>query len=380
MDFELSEEMVLIQEMARDFAAKEIVPNAAEWDKNHVYPAETVKKAAELGFLGMMIPEKYGGTEMGSLALSIVIEQISQACASFGVILSVHNSLLGTAITKYGTDEQKSRYLPMLASGEALGAYALTEPGAGTDATNLKLLARKEGDRFILDGTKLFITNGAEAGLFVVFARTSSEEKKSHGISAFIVEPSFPGFSIGTHESKMGLRATSTVELIFEDCEVPATNLLGEEGKGIYIALDVLVSGRIGVASQSIGIAQACLDASIKYSQEREQFGRPIGDFQAVQWKIAEMATGIEASRLLVYKAACIRDAGRPCSRAASMAKLAASETSVWAANEAVQIHGGAGYTKEFPVERYFRDSRITKIYEGTSEAVKMVLARDLLE
>lgn len=380
MDFYLSEELLMIQETACDFAEKEIAPHAAEWDRNHEYPAEAMKKAAELGFLGMMIPEKYGGTEMGALALSIVVEEVSRACASFGVILSVHNSLLGTALTKYGNEEQKKKYLPLLASGEALGAYALTEPDAGTDAANLKLQARKEDDRYILNGSKLFITNGDEASVFVVFARTSAEDKKSHGISAFIVEPSFPGFSIGSHEDKMGLRATSTVELIFQDCEVPAENLLGDEGKGIYIALDVLVSGRIGVASQALGIGQACLDASIKYARERVQFGKAIGDFQAIQWKIAEMATGIEGARLLVHKAAMMRDADKPCVRAASMAKLAASETSVWAANETVQIHGGAGYTKEFPVERYFRDSRITKIYEGTSEAVKMVLARDLLQ
>ncbi len=379
MDSVLTEELAILKQTARDFAASEIEPHAAEFDRKGEFPTDTIRKAAELGFLGMLIPEKYGGVEMGNLALSILIEELSRACASIGVILSVHNSLLGNTISIHGKDEQKEKYLPKLASGETIGAYALTEAEAGTDAANLQCRAERKGDGYVLNGSKLFITNGLQAGLFIVFARTSKEEKKSRGISAFLVEPSFKGFSIGSEEDKLGIRATSTVELIFEDMEVPARNLLGEEGKGFGIAMGALDGGRIGVGSQALGIAQACLDASIKYSKERVQFNQPISNFQAIQWKLAQMATGIEGARLLVRKAAGLKDAGKPCTMEASMAKLCASEVCVEAANDAVQIHGGAGYTKEFPVERYFRDSRITKIYEGTSEAVMMVVARHLL-
>lgn len=379
MQFELSEELLLLQETVKSFTAAEVAPKAAERDRKGQFPHDILKAASELGFLGMTIPEKYGGVEMGNLALSLLIEEISRADASLGVTLSVHNSLVGSTITHHGTDAQKEKYLPRVASGELLGAYALTESNAGTDAANLGLKAEKKGDHYVLNGSKLFITNGLEAGLFIVFARTSREDKKSRGVTCFLVEPSYPGFSIGTEEEKMGIRATSTVELLFEDCPVPAENVLGEVGKGFRIAMWALDGGRIGVGSQALGIAQACLDASLKYSKERQQFGRPIASFQAIQWKVAEMATEIEAARLLIRKAAWLRDKGLDCTSFACMAKMKASEVCVNAAGEAVQIHGGAGYTKEFPVERYFRDSRITKIYEGTSEAVRMVLARRLL-
>ncbi len=379
MQFELSEELQLLQETVKSFAAAEVAPKAAERDKLGRFPFKTLAAAGELGFLGMTIPEKYGGVEMGNLALSLLIEEISRADASLGVTLSVHNSLIGSTLTHHGTEAQKEKYLPRVASGELLGAYALTESNAGTDAANLSLKAEKKGDHYVLNGAKLFITNGLEAGLFIVFARTSQEDKKSRGVTCFLVEPSCPGFSIGTEEEKMGIRATSTVELLFEDCVVPAENVLGEEGKGFRIAMWALDGGRIGVGSQALGIAQACLDASLKYAKEREQFNQPIAAFQAIQWKLAEMATEIEAARLLIRKAAWLRDQALDCTAVACMAKMKASEVCVNAADEAVQIHGGAGYTKEFPVERYFRDSRITKIYEGTSEAVRMVLARRLL-
>ena len=380
MDFELNEEHSILLQTVRDFVKAEVEPRAAQHDREGKFPTEVMKKVAELGFMGMTVPEEYGGVGMGNLALSILIEEVSRGDASIGVTLSVHNSLVGSAIAKHGTEEQKKKYLPRVASGELLGAYALTEPNAGTDAANLQLRAEKKGDHYVLNGTKLFITNGLEAGVLVVFARTSKEEKKSHGVTCFIVEPSFEGFSIGTEEEKMGIRATSTVELLFEDCKVPAENIMGEVGKGFRIAMWALDGGRIGVGSQALGIAQACLDASLKYAKERKQFERPIGDFQAIQWKLADMAMEIDASRLLIRRAAVLRDKGLPCSKEASMAKLKASGVCVHVAEEAVQIHGGAGYTKEFPVERHFRDSRITKIYEGTSEAVRMVLARHLLD
>jgi butyryl-CoA dehydrogenase len=380
MDFRLTEEISLLQQTVQDFVAGEVAPHAARYDREGKFPHETLKKGAELGFMGMMIPEEFGGVGMGNLALSVLVEEMSRGDASLGVTLSVHNSLVGATIAAHGNQEHKATYLPRLASGEILGAYALTEPNAGTDAANLQLRAEEKDGRYLLNGSKLFITNGLEAGLFVVFARTSVEDKKSRGVTAFLVEPSFKGFSIGTKEEKMGIRATSTVELIFQDCEVPVENMLGEKGKGFRIAMWALDGGRIGVGSQALGIAQACLDASLKYSKERVQFDRPIGEFQAIQWKLADMATEIEASRLLIRQAAWRRDQGLDCSKEASMAKLKASETCVRCAEEAVQIHGGAGYTKEFPVERHFRDSRITKIYEGTSEAVRMVLARRLME
>lgn len=380
MDFELTEELKLLVQTVRDFAAAELEPHAAQQDRDHAYPAEGMKKGAELGFMGMMIPEEFGGVDMGNLACSLMVEEISRASAAMGVTLSVHNSLVGAIIAKYGTPEQREAYLPKLASGEFLGAYSLSEPNAGTDAANLSCKAEKKGEHYILDGTKSFVTSGLQAGLFIIFTRTSREDKPSRGVTAFLVEPTFEGFAIGTKEEKMGIRASSTTEIVLTQCKVPAKNLLGEEGNGFHIAMDGLDGGRIGVGSQALGIGQACLDASIKYAKERVQFNRPIADFQAIQWKLAEMATQLDGARLLVRRAAAMRDKGLPCSKESSMGKLMASQACVMASNEAVQIHGGAGYTREFPVERYYRDARITEIYEGTTEAQKIVISSHLLE
>jgi alkylation response protein AidB-like acyl-CoA dehydrogenase len=380
MDFELSEEQQLLVQTVREFAQEELAPYVAEHDRDGIYPADAIKKAAELGFMGMMVPAEYGGVEMGNLSSSLLIEEISRVSAAVGVILSVHNSLICGVLAKYGTPEQKNKYLPKLASGEFLGAYSLSEADAGTHASNLKCKAEAKGDHYLLNGTKLWVTSGAQAGLFIIFTRTSWEDKESRGITAFLVEPTFEGFSVGTKEEKMGIRSSSTTELILENCKVPAGNLLGEKGKGFHIAMDGLDGGRIGVGSQALGIGQACLDASIKYAKERIQFDRPIAEFQAVQWKLAEMATQLEGARLLLRRAAVLRDRNLPCSKESSMGKLMASRACVMASNEAVQIHGGAGYTKEFPVERFYRDARITEIYEGTTEAQKIVISSHLLK
>ncbi len=381
MDFELNEDLKLLQATARRFAEDEVKPHAARLDLEHEFPKQIVKKAAELGFLGVAIPEPYGGSELGHLASSLLVEELSRACASTGVTVSVHVSLVATPICRFGSDAQKKKYLPKLANGEWLGAYALTEANAGSDAANQQAKAVRDGDTFVLNGTKLWITSGAYADLFIVFARTSLDDpKKRHrGITAFLVERTTPGIRPGKTEEKCGLRGSSTTELVLENCRVPAANVLGEVGSGFKIAMDTLDGGRIGIGSQAIGIAQACLDASLKYSRERQQFGRPIGDFQAIQWKLAEMATGIEAARLLVRKAAWLRDKGEPCSLQASMAKMYASTMANRAADEAVQVHGGAGYTTDFPVERYYRDARITEIYEGTTEIQHLVIAKHLM-
>ncbi len=381
MDFDLTEDLELLAQTTRSFAAERVAPHAEEWDREHRFPLDVVKEAGELGLLGALIPEEYGGSGLGNLAGSIITEELSRACASVGVTVSVHNSLVATPLRKFGTDAQKEKYLPRMATGEWLGAYALTEANAGSDAANQATKAVADGDHFVLNGTKLWITTGAYADLFIVFARTSLDDpkKKARGITAFLVEKSTPGLKVGKKEEKLGIRASSTTEIVLEDCRVPAANVLGEVGKGFRIAMDTLDGGRIGIGSQAVGIAQACLDSSLKYAQERQQFGRPIAAFQAIQWKLAEMATDIEAARLLVRKAAWLRDRGRPCSLAASMAKLSASTMANRAAEEAVQIHGGAGYTTDFPVERYMRDARITEIYEGTTEIQHLVIARQML-
>ncbi len=381
MDFNLPDEHQALQAAVRRFADEEIRPVADEHDRAGRFPLALVKKAGALGFLGVTLPKKYGGTDLGNLGGSIVTEEISRACASTGVTVSVHNSLVGTPIRKFGTPEQKRRYLPRLASGEWFGAYALTEANAGSDAANQSTRAEKRGDRYVLNGTKMWITTGAYADLFVVFARTSLEDpkKKARGVTAFLVEKTFPGIRPGKHEEKLGIRASSTTELVLEDCEVPEENVLGEVGRGFRIAMDTLDGGRIGIGSQALGIAEACLEASLSYAERREQFQRPIAAFQAIQWKLAEMATDIEAARLLVRRAAWLRDRGEPCSLAASMAKLHASVMANRAAEEAVQIHGGIGYTREYPVERFMRDARITEIYEGTTEIQHLVIARQLL-
>lgn len=375
--FELTEEERLIQQTARDFANDRIVPIAAENDRQGRFSKKVLKEMADLGFMSMLIPEEYGGVGLGNFSLALVLEEINRACASTGVTMSVHNSLASSPIIRYGSDETKKKFLPRMATGELLGAYALSEAGAGSDAASLQCRATKDGDYYVLNGTKSWVTTGAEAGIFVVMVRTNPGER-SKGISSFVVERNTPGFSIGKKENKLGLRASSTVQLVFEDARVPARQILGKEGEGFKIAMETLDGGRIGIAAQAVGIAKASLDASVAYANEREQFGKKIARFQAIQWKLADMATSIDAARLLMYRAARLRDAGEPHTQEAAMAKLFASEMSNRAAREAVQIHGGAGYLKDFPVERYYRDARITEIYEGTSEVHRIVISRNL--
>jgi alkylation response protein AidB-like acyl-CoA dehydrogenase len=376
--FELSDEERLIQQTARDFADTEIAPKAAEWDAKSRFPREAVDGLARLGFMGMLIPEEYGGTNLGNFSLVLALEEINRVCASTGVTMSVHNSLASSPIIRFGNEKTKRRYLPKMATGEWLGAYALSEAGSGSDAASLQARAVKDGNEYVLNGAKSWITTGAEADLFVVMVRTDPQER-TRGISTFVLDRGMKGLSIGKKEDKLGLRASSTVQLIFEDLRVPAENRLGKEGEGFTIALETLDGGRIGIATQAVGIAQACLDASVRYAKDREQFGKKIGEFQAIQWKIADMATSIEAARLMVYRAARLRDGLGQHTKEAAMAKLFASETANRVARDAVQIHGGAGYLKDFPVERFFRDARITEIYEGTSEVQRIVIARSFL-
>ena len=379
MKLELNDQQKMIQKMVREFAEKEVAPIAAELDEKGEYPTKTLEKMAKLGLLGIIVPKEYGGAGLDTISYSIIIEEISRKCASTGVITSVHNSLVAWPIKKYGTEEQKKKYLPMMAKGETIGAFGGTEPNAGTDLGAMQTTAELKEDKYIINGNKTFITSGPKAGIIIVFAVTD-KEKGSKGISAFIVENTMKGFKVGSIFDKMGINANLVSELVFEDMEVPKENLLGKEGEGFKLALSALDSGRIGIAAQAVGIAQAALDESIEYSKQRQQFGRPIAKFQAIQWMIADMATRIEAARYLVRNAAYAKDnkKGR-FSKEAAMAKLFASETAMEAAMKAVQIHGGYGYTKEYTVERLFRDAKITEIYEGTSEVQKMVIAGSLL-
>jgi butyryl-CoA dehydrogenase len=379
MDFELTEDLRLLQRTARDFADAVLKPAAARLDREEKFPLEHWKAVAEMGFLGMLIPEEYGGSGLGNLALAIMLEELNRGCPSTGVTVSVQNSLLGAPILKHGTEEQKRKYLPRLATGEVIGAYAITEPGHGSDAGAIETVAERKGDRFILTGTKAWITSGASAGLIVVFA-TTDRVAGSRGITAFLVEAGTPGLSVGKHEKKLGIRGSETVELILDGVEVPAANVLGEEGKGFRLALDTLDGGRIGISAQATGIIAACLEDSVKYARERKQFGKPIAEFQPIQWKLSSMALDLDAARLLTWRAAWLKDAGLPHTKEASMAKLFASEAANRAATDAVQIHGGAGYCKDFAVERYYRDAKITEIYEGTSEIQRLVIARRVLD
>jgi butyryl-CoA dehydrogenase len=379
MDFELSEDLLLIQESAKQFADEVLVPGAQGIDRAEEFPWSTYwPKLAELGFLGLLIPEEHGGSGLGNLALSVVLEELNRACASTGVTVSVHNSLVSAPVVKFANQEQKARYLPRLAAGELVGAFAMSEPNYGTDAASMETTAVLRGDRYILNGRKAWITNGGSAGVVLVFA-SLDRKKGPKGISAFLVEPTFKGFSVGKKEKKMGIRGSETVQLVFDDLEVPAENRLGPEGDGFKVAMDALDGGRVGIASQAIGIARACLEASVRYANEREQFGKTIGQFQPTQWKLADMAMEIDAARLLTRRAAWLRDQGKPHIPEASMAKLFASEAANRAAARAVQIHGGAGYCAEYPVERYFRDAKVTEIYEGTSEVHRILIARSLL-
>jgi alkylation response protein AidB-like acyl-CoA dehydrogenase len=332
----------------------------------------------ELGLWGLTIPEEFGGAGLDNRALTAVLIEINRACAATGVTLSVHNSLLGAPITRHGTPEQKKTWLPKLATGEVLGSYCLTEANAGSDAAAVQTVAVKQGDGWVLNGTKLWVTNGAWAGLYIVYARTDPSAPKAKGITAFLVPRDTPGLSVGKHEKKTGIRGSCSVEIVLKDVKVPASAMLGALNRGFPLALETLDGGRIGIAAQAIGIGRACLEAAVKYAGEREQFGQAIGEFQAVQWKLADMSCRIDAAELLTYKAAWLRDRGLPCTREAASAKLMASTAANFAADECLQIHGGAGYTDHFHVERLFRDARITEIYEGASDIQRLVIARSL--
>jgi len=379
MTFEFSETQLMIREMAKKFAEEELAPSAAERDEKEEFPAAAVEKLGELGFMGMMVPEAFGGAGLDTVNYVIAVEEISKIDASCGVIMSVNNSLVCYGLLEWGTDEQKQKYLLPLASGKKLGAFALSEPEAGSDATNQHTTAVRDGDFFVLNGAKNFITNGAHADVILVMA-TTDRTQGSRGISTFIVEKSTPGFSVAKKERKLGIRSSDTVSLAFQDCRVPAKNIVGGEGFGFKFAMKTLDGGRIGIAAQALGIAQASLEASLRYAKQRKAFGKHLADFQAIQFKIADMATRTDAARMLVLKAAALKDAGKPFSQEAAMAKLFASKVAVDAALEAIQIHGGYGYIKEYPVERYLRDAKITEIYEGTSEVQRIVISRNLLK
>ena len=378
MSFQLTAEQKMVRLMAKDFARKELEPAAAKRDKEEIFPMDVVKKMGELGLLGMMVPVEYGGVGAGAVSYCLALQEIAYSCASTAVTMSVAN-LSTEPLLKFGDENQKTKYLFKLAQGELLGCFALTEPGAGSDPGSLSIKAEDKGDYYLINGTKTFITHGQYADVVNLITRTGPE-KGSKGLSAFIVEKGTPGFSIGTREDKMGLRASNTVELLFEDCKVPKENLLGKEGIGFKIAMTALDSGRIGIASQALGITRACLDESIRYAKERKQFGKTISSFEAIQWMIADMGTGIEAASLLTLSAAWRKDQGMPFTKEASMAKLFASELANKSAYLALQIHGGYGYLKDFKVERLYRDARATSIYEGTSEIQRLVIARELLK
>ncbi|CUO34514.1 MULTISPECIES: acyl-CoA dehydrogenase [Clostridium] len=374
MNFGLTREQELVRQMVREFAVNEVKPIAAEIDETERFPMENVKKMAELGMMGIPFPKELGGAGGDVLSYIITVEELSKVCGTTGVIVSAHTSLCASLLYENGTPSQKEKYLIPLAKGEKIGAFGLTEPGAGTDAAGQQTTAVLDGDNYILNGSKIFITNGGVADTFIVFAMTDKSQG-TRGISAFIVEKDFPGFSIGKKEDKLGIRASSTTELIFENCVVPKENLIGKEGKGFGIAMKTLDGGRIGIAAQALGIAEGAYEEAVKYMKERKQFGRPLSAFQGLQWMIAEMETKIEAAKLLVYKAAWLKQNKLPYSVDAAKAKLFAAEVAMDVTTKAVQIHGGYGYTKEYPVERMMRDAKITEIYEGTSEVQKMVIA-----
>jgi alkylation response protein AidB-like acyl-CoA dehydrogenase len=377
--FPLSSEHKMIRDTARDFAQNEIAPIAAEFDENGEFPYATIKKMGALGFMGIEVPEQYGGAGMDTLSYVLALEEICKVDAAHGVVMSVNNSLYCHGILKFGTDEQKQKFLTPVASGKSIGAYSLTEPMSGSDASTMRSLAVRDGDFYVLNGRKSWVTSGPVADYMVVFMMTNPE-KKAKGITAFLVEAKTPGFIRAKKETKLGIRASATSEIIFEDCKIPIANRLGNEGEGFKIAMTVLDVGRIGIGAQALGIAEAAYEASISYAREREAFGQKIGEFQGTGFKIADMKTRIEASRLMVYNAAMAKErsktTGERFTLQASTAKLFASETAMFCAHAAVQIHGGMGYSKELPVERYFRDAKITEIYEGTSEIQRIVISR----
>ncbi|WP_061310780.1 acyl-CoA dehydrogenase [Clostridium botulinum] len=378
MEFGLSQEQKLVKQMLMEFVENEVEPIAADIDKTERYPIETVEKMSKYGIMGMPFPKEYGGAGTDYLSYVIAVEELAKECATTSVILSAHTSLCCAPIFEFGTEEQKKKYLPDLLSGKKIGAFGLTEPNAGTDASAQQSIAVLEGDHYILNGSKIFITNGGAADTFVIFAMTD-RSKGVKGISAFILEKGMPGFSIGKTEDKMGIRASSTTELIFEDVKVPKENLLGKEGKGFGIAMKTLDGGRIGIAAQALGIAEGALDHAIAYMKERKQFGKNLTKFQGLQWYIADMKVRVDAAKCLVYKSAWKKSAGENYTVDAAEAKLYAAETAMYVTNKSLQVLGGYGYTKDYPLERMLRDARITEIYEGTSEVQKMVIANNLL-
>ncbi|MEI2329038.1 acyl-CoA dehydrogenase [Priestia megaterium] len=375
MFFKLSEEHEMIRKMVRDFAKNEVAPTAAQRDEEERFDRGIFTQMADLGLTGIPWPEQYGGISSDYLAYCIAVEELSRVCASTGVTLSAHTSLAGWPIYTFGTEEQKQKYLKPMATGEKIGAYGLTEPSAGSDAGGMRTHAVKDGENYILNGSKIFITNGGEADIYVVFARIDPNEKRT---SAFIIEKDMPGFSVGKKEKKLGIRSSPTTEIIFEDCRVPKENLLGNEGEGFKVAMMTLDGGRNGIAAQAVGIAQGALDAAVAYAKERQQFGKPIISQQGIAFKLADMATSIEAARLLTYQAAWLESQGLPYGKESAMSKLYAGDTAMKVTTEAVQVFGGYGYTKDYPVERFMRDAKITQIYEGTQEIQRLVISRYL--
>ena len=379
MQFELTDEQKMIQETARDFANGVVKPGAKEIDRSGEFPSDTVKRLAELGFMGMTVSPDYGGSGLDTISYALAIEEIASACASTAVIMSVNNSLVCDPLMKYCTEEQKNEYLKPLAKGEKLGCFGLSEPNAGSDAARQQTTAIEDGNYFILNGTKNFITNGKEADIAIIFAMT--DKAKAHkGISAFIVPKGVPGFSVGKLEHKLGIRASSTTQLVLEDVKLPKKNLIGNIGDGFKIAMSTLDGGRIGIASQAIGIARAAYDEAVEFAKQREAFGQLIYNFQAIQWMIADMATRIDAARLLTLRTAYLKDKKARFTKEAAMAKVFASETAMWVTTKAIQVHGGYGYTNDYAVERHFRDAKITEIYEGTSEIQRLVIANNVFK
>lgn len=379
MDFQLSDEQQQLKKTVREFAEREIAPNVMKWDEASEFPLATIKELGKLGIMGTIFPAELGGAGMGYIEYATAIEELSRVDGSIGIIVAAHTSLCTNHIFKAGNDAQRKRFVPKLASGEFIGAWALTEPGSGSDAASAICSAVRKGDAWVINGTKTFCTNGHYADVIVVIAVTD-RSKGTHGLSAFIVEKGMKGFHPGKKENKLGLRASDTAELIFEDCQVPTENLIGKEGEGFVDALRILDGGRISIASLGLGMAQGAFDAALKYSKERKQFGKPISDFQAIQWKLADMAVQIEAARALIWRAATMKDAGKNTTMASSMAKLYAGEIAVKCANECVQIHGGYGFVKDYPAEKFYRDVKLCTIGEGTSEVQRMVIAREILK
>ncbi|MCX7736825.1 MAG: acyl-CoA dehydrogenase [Candidatus Kapabacteria bacterium] len=379
MEYLLTDEQKMLKEMVSKFAKERIAPVAAENEKNHRFPADIIQEAGELGLMGIAYPTEYGGAGMDFMSYFLAVEEISRWCASTGVIISAHSSLVCDPIYRFGTEEQKRKYLPDLLSGKKIGSFSLTEAQAGSDSGNTKTTAKLEGDKWILNGSKLFATNGAEAEVYVVLASTDPPQK-TRGVTAFIIEKGTPGFRIGKLEKKLGIRSSSTAELVFENCEIPKENMLGELNKGFKVAMITLDGGRLGIASQALGIARASIEDARDYAKERVQFDQPIANFQAIQWMLADMQVEYDAAWLLTYRATLLKDRGLPYSTESAMAKLKASEVCMFCANKAVQIHGGYGYTEDFNVERYYRDAKITELYEGTSEIQRLVIARSILK